>query len=93
MASVRRQGPAVQRLLRREAVVALLAVLLAGCNAIDRPQIVSQPDSDDEVVALPGGGALILRRALQQKQQCLVRARGFRGLVPVDCDLVERIRP
>jgi hypothetical protein len=60
---------------------------------IDRPKVVSPPDSDDQVVALPGGGALILQRALQRPQQCLVRARAFHGLIPVDCDLVQQIRP
>jgi hypothetical protein len=73
---------------------ALLALLLAGCNAIDRPQVISQPNDDDEVVALPGGGALILRRlAAATEPKCLVRARGFRGLVPMDCRLAETVRP
>jgi len=73
----------------------MLALVLTGCNVGPRPEILSQPNSDDEVVALPGGGALILRRIVQNQapQQCWVRARSFRGFVPVDCDLAERIRP
>jgi hypothetical protein len=76
-------------------MAALVALaLLAGCNAVDRPQIVSQPNDDDEIVTLPGGGALILRRlAAAQEPQCFVRARGFRGMVRMDCTLAETVRP
>lgn len=74
---------------------AVTCLLLVGCNTLDRPQIVSQPNSDDEVVALPGGGALILRAAAARREepQCWVRARGFHGLMPMSCDLAERVRP
>ena len=64
-----------------------LALLLAGCNVADRPQVL-EAGREDEVVSLPGGGALLLRRALQQASpQCLVRSRFDRWvLVPMDCD-------
>jgi hypothetical protein len=71
----------------------VLAIMLVGCN--DRPQALDV-GADDEVVTLPGGGALILRRALQDREadtQCMVRARGFRGFVPMPCALAETTRP
>jgi hypothetical protein len=77
--------------LRRNALIVAVA-LLAGCNSVDRPRIVGE-DSEDEVVSLPGGGALILRRLAAREPQCWVRARGFHGLVPMDCSLAETARP
>jgi len=54
--------------------------------ADDRPQIVDA-GANDEVVTLPSGGEVILRRTLQQQsQQCMVRARFSGVFVPMDCD-------
>ena len=63
----------------------LTTFLLTACNLIDRPQVL-QAGPDDEVVTLPGGGALLVRRALQADPQCLVRARFAGVFVPMDCD-------
>jgi hypothetical protein len=78
--------------LRRIALITAAVLLAAGCNTVDRPRVVEQ-DSGDEVLSLPGGGALILRRLAAREPQCWVRARGFHGLVPMDCSLAETARP
>jgi hypothetical protein len=73
----------------------IFAVALSGCNPADRPQALDV-GAEDEVVSLPGGGALILRRLASERQpdqQCWVRARSFRGWISMDCTLAERARP
>jgi len=77
------------------AVVVLVAILTTGCNAAQRPEIVERGDSDDEVVSLPGGGALILRRLREAEADkvCYARARSFHGLAPIPCDLAAAVRP
>ena len=74
---------------------AALGFLLMGCNAVQRPEIIEQASNeDDQVVALPGGGALIMRRLLRDEPRCFVRARFFRGLVQTPCaDIVREVRP
>lgn len=63
-----------------------LALALAGCNG-ERPQVLDV-GAADEVVTLPGGGALLLRRALEQSSSspCYVRARVSGTFVPMDCE-------
>ena len=77
------------------AVAVLVAILTMGCNAAQRSEIVERGDSDDEVVSLPGGGALILRRLREAEADkvCYARARSFHGLVPIPCDLAAAVRP
>jgi hypothetical protein len=67
--------------------IIVLAALLSGCN-VDRPQVIDA-GGNDEAITLPGGGVLLLRRALQQQDQprlCYVRARFTGVFVPMDCD-------
>jgi hypothetical protein len=66
-------------------ILLILLILLTGCNPADRPHALDV-GADDEVVSLPGGGALLLRRALQAEPQCMVRARFAGVFVPMDCD-------
>ena len=69
-----------------------LAFALSGCVS-DRPQVLDVGEGE-EVVGLPNGGALLLRRAVQERaRECYVRARGFRGLVPMSCDEAQMVRP
>jgi len=70
-----------------------IAFLAAGCNLAGRPEVVRQAGGDD-VVALPGGGTLLIQRALQPEEPtCFARARNFRGFVPIPCNLAETVRP
>jgi hypothetical protein len=67
-------------------------LILGGCVS-DRPQALDVGDNE-EVVGLPNGGVLILRRAVEARErECYVRARNFRGLVPLPCDQAEMVRP
>jgi hypothetical protein len=67
--------------------------LLVGCNT---PQIVKRVN--DEVVTWPNGAVAVIaaRRNAEEPPpppQCLVRARYFRGFIPMPCDLAETARP
>ena len=74
--------------------IVVIAMLAAGCNAVERPEIINQSQGEDEVVSLPAGGALILRRAIERESPtCWVRARWFRGFVSMPCEMAERVRP
>ena len=55
----------------------LTTFLLTACTLTDRPQVL-QAGPDDEVVTLPGGGALLVRRAFQPAQ-CMVRSSRTRS--------------
>jgi len=85
--------------LWRNGFAIALAVTLAGCNTLDRPQVIERDSEGDEVVALPGGGALILR-ALRRNADtstlegwCFPRARHFAGTVAVRCsDIASQTR-
>ena len=80
-------------MIDKRMAAAALGFLLMGCNAVQRPEIIEQASNEDEVVALPGGGALIMRR-LRDEPRCFVRARFFRGLVQRPCsEIAQEVRP
>ena len=84
----------MRRALRYATAQGLVALLLAGCEG--RFSIPPQPR---EQVVAPAGDTITIApngtETIQPPQQslCLARARGFRGLVPMDCGLAQSVRP
>jgi len=67
--------------------------LLAGCAGS-----FSIPPQPREPVVAPAGDTITIApngtETIQPPQPlCLARARGFKGLVPIDCNLAQSVRP
>jgi hypothetical protein len=78
--------------LRGNSVVIVVAIALSGCSASLEfpPRPIATPE---ERPAGPQSPAIVETGEGDKPALCYVRARGFRGLVPLSCSEAAMVRP